>query len=210
MEDKFAIRKGSIGFMTPAVSVTDEKTYVVDRIVEFLHREKDWTGSPAVRLGEIACYLDMSVNTIAKRFSENMLLFGYRWNTTVPVDDLRTYLFSCYHRIGKSLFRGKMDFPTDGIFINVKSIAGSRSVIESIPIFDVDKLMDDKMLTVAEASEVLGISTKVVYRLIKSGEMPYFRMGNIYRLSADCLAIYLGMTSSAKTGISLIKSEFRI
>ena len=61
MEDKFAIRKGSIGFMTPAVSVTDEKTYVVDRIVEFLHREKDWTGSPAVRLGEIACYLDMSV-----------------------------------------------------------------------------------------------------------------------------------------------------
>lgn len=209
MEDKFAIRKGSIGFMTPAVSVTDEKTYVIDRVIGFLH-EEDWTGSPVVRLGEIACYLDISVNTIVKKLRENMFLFSYCWKTKIPVDDLRTYLFSCYHQIGKSLFRGKIDFPTDEIFISVNSFADSRSVIESIPIFDVDKFMNYRMLTVAETSDVLGISTKVVYRLIRSGEMPYFKIGNTYRFSADCLAIYLGITSSAKTGISLIKSEFGI
>jgi len=47
------------------------------------------------------------------------------------------------------------------------------------------------LLTVAEVAEVLRVSTMTVYRLIKAGELPAFRVGKNYRIQESELEAFL-------------------
>ena len=47
----------------------------------------------------------------------------------------------------------------------------------------------EKLLTIDEVAEFLGLEYKSVYRLVRSGELPAARIGRLYRLNkADVLA----------------------
>ena len=48
-----------------------------------------------------------------------------------------------------------------------------------------------RLLTVNEVADLLRVSRMTVYRLIKAGEMPAFRVGRSYRLREDDVDGYL-------------------
>jgi excisionase family DNA binding protein len=48
-----------------------------------------------------------------------------------------------------------------------------------------------KILTLAEVSELLQVHPITVYRLIKQGKLPYFRIGRVLRFDADQLENWL-------------------
>ncbi len=49
----------------------------------------------------------------------------------------------------------------------------------------------EALLTVAEVADELRVSTMTVYRLVKAGELPAFRIGKNYRIKRDDLDAYL-------------------
>jgi excisionase family DNA binding protein len=51
--------------------------------------------------------------------------------------------------------------------------------------------MTDRLLTAAEVSDLLRVSTMTVYRLIRRGELPAVRVGRNYRVRASELDAYL-------------------
>jgi excisionase family DNA binding protein len=51
--------------------------------------------------------------------------------------------------------------------------------------------MTDRLLTAAEVSDLLRVSTMTVYRLIRRGELPAVRVGRNYRVRASELDTYL-------------------
>jgi len=48
-----------------------------------------------------------------------------------------------------------------------------------------------KALTVAELAETLSVSTKSIYKLAKSGRIPYFRIGGSIRFDPVTIANWL-------------------
>jgi excisionase family DNA binding protein len=48
-----------------------------------------------------------------------------------------------------------------------------------------------RLLTVNEVADLLRVSRMTVYRLIKDGEMPAFRVGRSYRLRDEDVQAYL-------------------
>jgi excisionase family DNA binding protein len=60
-----------------------------------------------------------------------------------------------------------------------------------------------KILTLAEVSELLQVHPITVYRLIKQGKLPYFRIGRVLRFDADQLENWLQLKqqkAEAKNG----------
>ena len=50
---------------------------------------------------------------------------------------------------------------------------------------------DEQLLTVAEVADRLRVSTMTVYRLVKAGELPAYRVGKNYRIRSADLDAYL-------------------
>jgi len=51
-----------------------------------------------------------------------------------------------------------------------------------------------KIMTISEVAELLSVHPITVYRLIKQGKLPYFRIGRILRFDADQLEDWLRIT----------------
>jgi len=51
--------------------------------------------------------------------------------------------------------------------------------------------IEERLLTVSEVAEVLRVSRMSIYRMIKQGEMPAFRVGRGYRLRQEDVHRYL-------------------
>ena len=49
----------------------------------------------------------------------------------------------------------------------------------------------EKLLSIDEVAEIVGLEYKSVYRLIRGGELPAARIGRVYRVSMPDLAAYL-------------------
>ena len=47
------------------------------------------------------------------------------------------------------------------------------------------------VLTTQEVCEILGVSKKTVYKLLKSNELTYKRIGSLYRIRKQSLIEYL-------------------
>ena len=49
----------------------------------------------------------------------------------------------------------------------------------------------EKLLSIEDIAEILGLEYKSVYRLVRSGELPAARIGRVYRVSKADLSAYL-------------------
>ena len=49
----------------------------------------------------------------------------------------------------------------------------------------------EKLLSIEEIAEIMGLEYKSVYRLVRSGELPAARIGRVYRVSQADLSAYL-------------------
>ncbi|HEY7399516.1 MAG TPA: helix-turn-helix domain-containing protein [Actinomycetota bacterium] len=54
-----------------------------------------------------------------------------------------------------------------------------------------DPITEVRLLTVNEVADLLRVSRMTVYRLIKQGDMPSFRVGRGYRLREEDVHSYL-------------------
>lgn len=52
-------------------------------------------------------------------------------------------------------------------------------------------VVSDEVLSVEEVAEYLKVSTQTVRKLIKKGELPYFMVGNSYRVLMNDILKYL-------------------
>ena len=59
------------------------------------------------------------------------------------------------------------------------------------PIVKREPFTEARLLTVNEVADLLRVSRMTVYRLIKQGEMPSFRVGRGYRLREEDVHSYL-------------------
>ena len=48
-----------------------------------------------------------------------------------------------------------------------------------------------KILTVAEVATILRVHPATVYRLVKTGDLPAFRIGENWRITSDVLKMWL-------------------
>lgn len=49
----------------------------------------------------------------------------------------------------------------------------------------------EKLLSIEDVAEILGLEYKSIYRLIRSGELPAARIGRVYRVNKADLAAFL-------------------
>jgi excisionase family DNA binding protein len=52
---------------------------------------------------------------------------------------------------------------------------------QSLGVFDPDEFFDNQILTVKGAARFLKFSEKTIYKLVKSGKIPFKRVGSEYR-----------------------------
>ena len=53
---------------------------------------------------------------------------------------------------------------------------------------------EKEYLSLEEVAEVLGVTYQLIYRLVRSGELPASRLGKLYRVSRTDLSAYLERT----------------
>jgi len=62
---------------------------------------------------------------------------------------------------------------------------------------------ESKYMSLEEVADFLGVTYQLIYRLVRSGELPAVRLGKLYRVSRDDLDGYLerskGTTASGGT-----------
>lgn len=56
----------------------------------------------------------------------------------------------------------------------------------------------DKLLTLEEAADLLGVDYKTVYRLVRSGDLPAGKVGRVYRIAPVDLESYFESTKPQK------------
>ena len=54
-----------------------------------------------------------------------------------------------------------------------------------------------KYMTVEEVADLLGVNYQLIYRLVRSGELPAIRLGRIYRIEQSDLDDYLQQARTA-------------
>ena len=67
----------------------------------------------------------------------------------------------------------------------------------------------NKLLTINEAAEYLGVSYRTVFRLIHSGQMPASKVGGQWRLEQDAIDLYLKKKSYFVGDIAIHQLYFR-
>lgn len=55
--------------------------------------------------------------------------------------------------------------------------------------------MDIKFYSLEEVAELFGVNYQLIYKLVKSGELPSVRIGKMFRISAPQLKVYMGRQS---------------
>jgi excisionase family DNA binding protein len=56
---------------------------------------------------------------------------------------------------------------------------------------------EKKFMTLEDVADLLGVNYQLIYRLVRSGELPAIRLGRVYRVTQDDLNTYL---TNQKTG----------
>ena len=54
-------------------------------------------------------------------------------------------------------------------------------------------------MSLEEVADMLGVTYQLIYRLVRSGELPAVRLGKLYRVSQDDLNSYLERSKGAGT-----------
>ena len=196
MPNMIISEKQSDGTMKQVSFIANEAAYVVERTVNRFHLHKNTEDTPLIFLQEVANYLDVSVDTIIKGFRAKNLPYCDYQVAKVLVPDLWVYLYTCYHPVGEILCKGEIHFIADFPVVHATSIMDNYIASMSDFVSEDGEFAPKKMLTAAEVSQLLGVGTKAVYKLLKSGKMPYFQIGSMYRIPVECLAIYRAINSS--------------
>ena len=55
-------------------------------------------------------------------------------------------------------------------------------------------------MSLEEVAELMGVTYQLIYRLVRSGELPAVRLGKLYRVSRTDLEAYLERSKCAATG----------
>jgi len=50
---------------------------------------------------------------------------------------------------------------------------------------------EKKFMTLEDVAELLGVNYQLIYRLVRSGELPAIRLGRVYRITKEDLDAYL-------------------
>ena len=58
---------------------------------------------------------------------------------------------------------------------------------------------DNGYMSLEEVADMLGVTYQLIYRLVRSGELPAVRLGKLYRVSQDDLNSYLERSKGAGT-----------
>lgn len=66
----------------------------------------------------------------------------------------------------------------------------------------------EKLLSIEDISEILGLEYKSIYRLIRSGELPAARIGRVYRVSRADLEAFLEQQKQAVHREVTAKKQF--
>jgi excisionase family DNA binding protein len=60
---------------------------------------------------------------------------------------------------------------------------------------------DGEYMSLEEVADLLGVTYQLIYRLVRSGELPAIRLGKLYRVAREDLELYLQRNKrSAKSG----------
>ena len=59
---------------------------------------------------------------------------------------------------------------------------------------------DNGYMSLEDVADMLGVTYQLIYRLVRSGELPAVRLGKLYRVSQDDLNNYLERSKSGTTG----------
>lgn len=59
--------------------------------------------------------------------------------------------------------------------------------------------MSDQLLTVDDLAEYLQLSTKTIYRMLRRGQLPCYRVGNQWRFRKSIIDAWLEQDSEATT-----------
>lgn len=61
-------------------------------------------------------------------------------------------------------------------------------------------MSNEEYKSLEEVAEMLGVTYQLIYRLVRSGELPAVRLGKLYRVSSSDLADYLERSKRAASG----------
>ena len=59
---------------------------------------------------------------------------------------------------------------------------------------------DNGYMSLEEVADMLGVTYQLIYRLVRSGELPAVRLGKLYRVSQDDLNSYLERSKGGTAG----------
>ena len=61
-------------------------------------------------------------------------------------------------------------------------------------------MSSEEYMSLEEVSEMLGVTYQLIYRLVRSGELPAVRLGKLYRVSRSDLDAYLERSKGMSAG----------
>lgn len=61
-------------------------------------------------------------------------------------------------------------------------------------------MAENEYMSLEEVAEMLGVTYQLIYRLVRSGELPAIRLGKLYRVSRDDLGKYLEQSKRNMSG----------
>lgn len=59
--------------------------------------------------------------------------------------------------------------------------------------------IETKYMSLEEVADFLGVTYQLIYRLVRSGELPAVRLGKLYRVSREDLDVYLDKSKGASS-----------
>ena len=59
---------------------------------------------------------------------------------------------------------------------------------------------EKKFMTLEDVADLLGVNYQLIYRLVRSGELPAIRLGRVYRVTKDDLNAYLAGQKTSMPG----------
>lgn len=59
---------------------------------------------------------------------------------------------------------------------------------------------EKKFMTLEDVADMLGVNYQLIYRLVRSGELPAIRLGRVYRVTQEDLNAYLAAQKTVAAG----------